>query len=52
MRPEPDPGMPPKAESEQDDGQWQVPGQGSATKFGPFQDHLILPKGRTLRAET
>ena len=52
MRPGPDLGMPPEAEPEQDDGQWQVHRQGSATKFGPFQDHPILPKGRTLKAET
>ena len=51
-RPESDPGMPPEAESEQDDRQWQVPGQGSAAKFGPFQDHPILPKERTLKART
>ena len=42
MRPGPDPGTPPKAEPEQDDRRWQVHGQGSATKFGPFQDHPIL----------
>ena len=52
MRPEPDLGMPPEVEPEQDNGQWQVPGQGSATKFGPFQDHPILPKERTLKAKT
>ena len=52
MRPEPDPGTPPEAEPEKDDGRWQVHGQGSAAKFGPFQDHPILPKGRTLKAET
>ena len=52
MRPESDPGMPPKVEPKQDDGQWQVHGQGSAAKFGPFQDHPILLKGRTLEAET
>ena len=52
MRPESDPGMAPKAEPKQDDGQWQVHAQGSATKFSPFQDHSILPKGRTLKAET
>ena len=52
MRPESDPGTPPEAEPEQDDGQWQVRGQGSATKFSPSQDHPILPKERTLKAET
>ena len=51
MRPEPDLGMPPKVEPKQDNGQWQVPGQGSATKFGPFQDHPILQKERTLKAK-
>ena len=52
MRPEPDLGTPPEVEPEQDNGQWQVPGQGSAAKFGPFQDHPILPKERTLKAKT
>ena len=52
MRPEPDLGTPPEVEPAQDNGQWQVPGQGSATKFGPFQDHPILPKERTLKAKT
>ena len=52
MRPGPDLGMPPEVEPEQDNGQWQVPGQGSAAKFGPSQDHPILPKERTLKAET
>ena len=53
MRPEPDLGMPPhQVEPAQDNGQWQVPGQGSAAKFGSFQDHPILPKERTLKAET
>ena len=51
MRPESDSGTPPKAEPEQDARQWQVHGQGSATKFSPFQDNPILPKGRTLKAE-
>ena len=36
MRPEPDLGTSPKVEPEQDNGQWQVPGQGSAAKFDPF----------------
>ena len=46
MRPETDLGMPPlpKQNLEQDNGQWQIPGQGSAAKFSPFQDHPILPK--------
>ena len=52
MRLEPDLGTPPKVEPEQDNGQLQVPGQGSAAKFGPFQDHPILPKERTLKAKT
>ena len=52
MRPEPDLGMPPKVEPEQNNGQWQVPEQGSAIIFGPFQDHPILPKERTLKAKT
>ena len=52
MRPEPDPGTSPEAEPEQDDGLWQVHGQGSATKSGPSQDHPILPRERTLKAET
>ena len=52
MRPGPDLGTPPKAEPEQDNRRWQVPGQGSAAKFGPFEDHPILPKERTLKAET
>ena len=52
MRPESDPGTPHKVEPKQDDGQWQVHGQGSVAKFGPIQDHPILPKGRTLKAET
>ena len=52
MRPEPDFGTPPKVEPAQDNGQWQVPGQGSAAKFSPFQDHPILPKERTLKAKT
>ena len=52
MRPESDLGTPPEVEPAQDNGQWQVPGQGSATKFGPFQDHPILPKERTLKAKT
>ena len=52
MRPESDLGTPPpKQNLEQDNGRWQVPGQGSATKFGPFQDHPILPKEITLKAE-
>ena len=52
MRPEPDLGMPPEVEPKQDNRQWQDPGQGSAAKFGPFQDHPILPKERTLKAKT
>ena len=51
MRPESDLGTPPEAEPEQDDGRWQVHGQGSATKSGPFQDHPILPKGKALKAK-
>ena len=50
MRPESDPGMPPEAEPEQDDGRWQVHGQGSAAKFGPFQNHPILPKEKNLES--
>ena len=50
MRPEPDLGTPPKVEPEQDNRQWQVPGQGSATKFSPFQDHPILLKGKNFES--
>ena len=51
MRPGPDPEMPPETEPKWKNGQWQVQGQGSATKSGPFQDHPILPEGRALRAK-
>ena len=51
MRPGPDPGTPLKTEPKQKNRQWQVQGQGSAAKSGPFQDHPILPEGRALRAK-
>ena len=52
MRPEPDLGTPLKVKPRQDNRRWQVPGQGSATKFGPFQGQPILLKERTLKAKT
>ena len=50
MRPESDPGMPPKAEPEQDDGQWQVHGQDSATKIWSFSGPPHPPKGKNLES--
>ena len=50
MRPGSDPGMPPEAEPEQDDRQWQAHGQGSAANFGPFQDRPLPPKGKNFES--